>query len=488
MTDLNKKISTATKWSAITEFISKLVAPATSMILARLLTPEAFGIVATVTMVISFTEIFTDAGFQKYLIQKEFSSDDERKNSTNVAFWTNLVMSFLLWGVIIIFRHPIAELVGNPGLGNVFVIACASIPLAAFSSIQIALYKRDFNFKTLFYVRLVGILIPILITIPLAFYLKSYWALIIGTIAVNLSNAIILSVKSSWKPGFYYNFSLLKSMFLFCGWVVLDTILVWSTSYIDIFVIGRKLNEHYLGLYKTSISTVGQIIAIITAIILPVMLPALARLQNDKEALKNLLLKFQKYVGIIIIPLGVGIFLYSDLITHILLGNQWSEASEFIGIWGLMSTITIIFSRFATVVYPAIGKPRYSVIAQVLHLIVLIPAIIISAEYGFRALYWTRSLIRIELILVNLIIVYYLIKLSPWKMMSNIFPEIVTASIMGVVIYFLKKVDDSLAWSVFSIIVSIGVYFGIIMIFPNERKTVITVINQIFNKFRIRSL
>ena len=97
---LNSKIVNASKWSTITEVMAKLIAPISSMVLARVLTPEAFGVVATITMIISFAEIFTDAGFQRYLIQYEFESDEEKSNTANVAFWTNLGMSLFLWLII----------------------------------------------------------------------------------------------------------------------------------------------------------------------------------------------------------------------------------------------------------------------------------------------------------------------------------------------------------------------------------------------------
>ena len=172
MSELNKKVINATMWSSFTEISSKLIAPITTMVLARLLTPEVFGVVATVTMIISFTQLFSDAGFQRYLIQYEFENDDDKYKTTNVAFLSNLVISLLLWAVIIFFRESLAKVVGNPGLGNVIAIACVSIPIAAFSSIQMALYKRSFDFKTLFYTRIIGVLIPLLITIPLA--IKEY--------------------------------------------------------------------------------------------------------------------------------------------------------------------------------------------------------------------------------------------------------------------------------------------------------------------------
>lgn len=76
--NIDAQVKNATKWSAITEITAKLVTPVTSMVLARLLTPEAYGIIATLSMIIVFAEIFTDAGFQKYIIQHEFKNDEEK--------------------------------------------------------------------------------------------------------------------------------------------------------------------------------------------------------------------------------------------------------------------------------------------------------------------------------------------------------------------------------------------------------------------------
>lgn len=480
--NLNSKIVNASKWLTITEVMAKLIAPISSMVLARVLTPEAFGVVATIMMIISFAEIFTDAGFQRYLIQYEFESDEEKSNTANVAFWTNLGMSLFLWLIIGIFSDKLAIWVGNPGLGNVITISCISIPLAAFSSIQKALYERSFDFKTLFYARLVGVLIPLFVTIPLALWLRSYWALVIGTIAVHFSNAVILTLKSNWRPRFFYNVNYLKKMFSFCSWTVLDTILVWATGYIDIFLIGVMLNEYYLGLYKTSIATVGQIVTVITSSVLPVLMPSLSRVQNDFSEMRALLLKFQKYMAIVLLPLGVGIFMFSDLITAILLGDQWKEASSFIGLWGLMEVVTIIFARFCSAIYPSVGKPMFSVFVQILHLVVLIPIVYISVQYGFIALYWARSLVRLEGVLVNLIFAYMLIKISPLKMFINILPEIISSCLMGLFAYVLLSFSTTMFMSFVYVILCVVFYFIILFIFPGEFEVCKSVINIVKRK------
>ena len=470
MSELKGKVVKATKWSAITEIISKLVTPITSMVLARLLTPEAFGVVTTITMIITFAELFTDAGFQKYLVQHEFRDDADRKQSTNVAFWSNFVMSLLIWGVIAVFCEPLATLVGNPGLGHVVVIACVAIPLAAFSSIQMALYKHDLDFKTLFKVRIVGICIPLFVTIPCALLFRNYWALIIGIIARDVSNAVLLTWFSKWKPRFYYSFEKLKEMLSFTVWSLIEAVSIWLTAYVDVFIVGTLLSQHYLGLYKTSTTVVGQMMHLITAATTPVLFSSLSRLQNDEEEFKKLFFKFQKLVGMLVIPLGVGIFCFSELITKILLGDQWMEVAGFIGLWGITSSITIIYSHYSSEIYRAKGKPKLSVLAQWLHIIVLWPTVLIAIRYGFETLYTARALVRFELILVNLVITYYLIHISPVDMLRNTSHTLCSALVMMGVAYLLSMLGSTLLWQIISIGLCTVTYFAFICLFREERQ------------------
>lgn len=477
---LNTKVKTATKWSAITEIAAKLVTPITSMVLARLLTPEAFGVVTTLTMVITFAELFTDAGFQKYLIQHEFKDDEDREQSTTVAFWSNLVMSLFFWGIIAIFNAPLAAMVGNPGLGHVLIVACASIPLAAFSSIQMALFKRDFDFKTLFRVRIVSTLIPLLVTVPLAFWLRSYWALVVGTLTVNLVNAILLTVFSKWRPRFYYSFTKLKEMLSFSVWSMIEAISIWLTNYVDVFIVGTMLSQYYLGLYKTSSSLVGQIMGLITAITTPILFSALSRLQNDEKEFHTLFFRFQKLVGLLVIPLGVGLFLFSDLATELILGSQWTEASGFVGFWGLTSALTIVLAHYSSEVYRAKGRPKLSVLAQTLHIVVLWPTVLIAIKYGFETLYVARSLVRLELIAVNLCIMGWIIKMPIGKMFANILPACIAAICMLVVL--LLPSSDNLWLNILYAIAAAVIYFVVVMLFPEERKTLLNLPNLIKNK------
>ena len=476
----NSKVVTATKWATIGEMAAKLVTPITSMVLARLLTPEAFGVVTTLMMIISFAEIFTDAGFHKYLVQHEFSNDTDRDESTNVAFWSNLVMSLLIWGVIVIFSSTLAALVGSPGLGHVLAVACVSIPLAAFSSIQMALFRRNLDFKTLARVRIISALIPLFVTVPLAFWMRSYWALVIGIIVVNLVNAALLTFYSKWRPRWFYSFAKLKEMFSFTIWSMFEAVSIWLTSYVDVFIVGTMLSQYYLGLYKTSSTLVGQIMGLITAITTPVLFSALSRLQNDEKEFQRLFFRFQKLVGLLLMPLGMMLFLFSDFATELILGTQWSEASGFVGLWGLTSAITIVFSHYSSEVFRAKGKPRLSVLAQVLHIIVLWPTVLITVRYGFETLYVARSLVRLEGIAVNLCIMGWIVKMPVEKMFANILPSCLAAFCMLVVL--LLPSTDSLLINIMNVMLAAIIYFAILMFFSKERNIILNMPKLIRNK------
>lgn len=480
--NFQNKILSATKWAAFTEIAVKLISPITSMILARILAPEAFGVVATVTMIVSFADMFTDAGFQKYLVQHEFKHEEEKFKNANVAFWTNFGVSVFLWFIIVLFRETIAISVGSQGLGNVVAIASVQLLLTPFSSIQMALYRRDFDFKTLFLVRMVSVVIPFTVTLPLAFGGLSYWALIIGTIAAQLSNAIILTIKSKWKPKIFYSVEILKEMLSFSVWALIEAISIWLTTWVDTFIIGNALNQYYLGLYKTSTSMVNSLMAIITGSTTPVLFSTLSRLQDDEVSFNNVFLKFQRLISVIVFPLGVGVYLYSDLATKILLGSQWSEASDVIGIWALTSSLMIVFGNCCSELYRAKGKPKLSFIAQILHLIVLVPACIISSRYGFWSLVYTRSLIRLQFVLVHFILMKFVIEFSILKIIKNVFPTTISALAMGVFGYLLQQINKGLLWSLFSIILCAVFYFGMLFIFPNIRKEIFGLIKKVLPK------
>ncbi|MBE6088951.1 MAG: lipopolysaccharide biosynthesis protein [Clostridium beijerinckii] len=468
MDKLEVKIKNATKWSIFTQLCTKLISPIVNMILARIFTPEIFGVVTTVIMITTFADIFTDAGFQQYLIQHKFISKKEKKNYTDVAFWTNLFISLVLWGIISIYRDIIASAVGNSGLGYVIAIACVQLPITSFSSIQMAIYRRELNFKPLFIAQVVGAIIPLIVTIPLAIVGFGFWSLIIGNICGEFVRAIILTIKSEWKPQLYYNFAILKKMFSFSFWALSETISLWFVSWIDSFLVGSILNPYYLGLYKNSLSTVNSIMAIITGTITPIIFSSLSKLQDNNDEFRKFFLKTHRLLALVIFPIGVGLFLYRSLVTNIVLGEMWKEASMIVGISSLTLAIRIVTVSVYSDVYRAIGKPVVCLILQVLDLIIIVPTCIISLKYGFWVFIFVRSFVRFDLIIPHLMAMQKIVGIQAKNISKNLVKPIMYSFVMALLALGLQHLSDNIIWQITSIILCILFYILINFIFSRE--------------------
>ena len=462
---LKDTTATATRWSSITEVVAKFVMPIVNIILARLLTPEAFGVVATVTMIVSFAEIFADAGFQKYIIQHDFKNKEELDQNTDVAFWTNLFISILCWLLIFIWSDRLATLVGNPGLGVVVWVAALSLPLLGLSSIQMARFKRDFDFKSLFFVRLVSICTPLVVTVPIAYFTHSYWALIIGTLSGNAVNAFVLTIKSQWRVSLHYSFRQLKEMFSYSWWILMESISVWMTSYADTFIVSIYLSTYYVGIYKTSMVTVNQITGLITAATSMPLFVALTRLKDNRIELISTYNGYIQAIALFVFPLSAGIWLYRDFVTSILLGGQWGEAVEFIGLWGLLSSISLVLGTYANGLYNAVGKTFLSFSVATFNLIIMIGVLCIAAPQGYGMLYVSRSLLRFVFVISQLFVMGVVLKYPIWSLIRKLAPPFLCTLGMFIVSFFLRSVHDSVLWTIFTIIIAIFVYFAMGILF-----------------------
>lgn len=480
---MNKKtVLNATKWSSITEILAKLISPITSMILARLLTPDAFGVIATITMITSFFDMITEAGFSKFIIY----FDEEKaklEGYLDTAFWSNFSLSSLFLLLIIIFSKQISCLLGNPGIDRVLIIASISLPITSFSSIQIALFKRNFQFKTLFKMRIIGVFIPFAVTIPLALLGFSYWSLVIGTITVNLFNAFFSTFISNWKPSFNFSFDLLKKMLSFSIWSLFETILTWSINNIGVIVLVGVLSSYYLGIYKTCMNLVSQILGLIYSMFIPVLYSVLSRLKDDKKEFSKMFLSFQQIIALIVLPLGTGIFIFNETVTQILLGEKWLEGAFYIGLLGIAFSWISCISNLKLEGLRAIGKPKYNLISQMIVLIVLLFLLFINKDKSFNYICIITASAYIIYPLIDLFFIKSILHISLLKLFKNVFPIVLCSCIMGAFGFLMIRFKSGFINNIIEIIICIIIYIVLILLNANMRNKVKILFNYIRKKY-----
>ena len=466
------KIIQSTKWSALTELLSKITAPLSNIVLARLLQPEVFGVVATLTMVATFAEIFTDAGFQKYLIQHEFKNDEEKKQYANVAFWTNFFVSVMVWAGICFTRDRIASFAGSEGYGLEVAVLSIQIPLAAVSSIQQALYRREFRFRELMPLRLAVSLVPLLVTVPLAFVFHSCWAIIIGTLVREIVFAALLTWKSAWRPALYYDLHKLKNILGQSLWLMMDSVVIWFTVYIDTFIVSRYLTSHYIGIYKQGATAIAPYMTLLYTMTAPVLFSVVSRLQDKKEECDRVLMSFQKYGAYLVLPLGCGVLIFHDLITMILLGRNFMEASLLLGLQGFAYSVNLFTGRYNSDYYRGIGKPKTALSVQAAYTAVIFAGLSAAVRQSFEFLCIARGLISFSYAVISCSVLCIRFKIRIADIVKNLLPAGISMTGMTVAGVLLKSMSEGMVWQFFSLASSVIIYCLILASFPGTRKDI----------------
>lgn len=455
-TNIDGKVRNSTKWTMLTEFLSKIISPITGMLLARLLTPEAFGIMASIMVVTSFAEIFADAGFQKYFIQHEFYDEDEKRKCFNAALWTSCIISGFIWLIIALFSYQIAELLGTSEVSEGIKVAGLGLVLNSYNGMQSALFKRSFQFKLLFKLRMILSIVPLVITIPMAFFGAGFWALIFGMLAQQSVTCIVQAYYTDLKIELKIDFIILKKMLSFSLWTLLESITIWFSTYGGMFFIGVLLSNYYLGIYRGIMSIWGAIFGVITAAIMPVLFVALSRLQNDLYNYKRIFYDMQRKISLFLFPLGGLLFIFPDLAVEILLGEQWHEGDFLFGAWSLTSSFSILINSMASEALRAKGMPRLSAFSQMFHFPVLWLALWYGAKIGFDAVVLGMCASSLWLDVVKIIMLRQALGFSLRRIIDNIFNGAVPVGIAGALAWHLRQV-----WEVYGIfaIVSVMIIF-----------------------------
>lgn len=461
----NTVIQKSIGWSLFSEIAAKFVTPVTNMLLARILTPDDFGILAICNMLVSFVDIITDAGFGKYLVQSDIKSEEERDRLANVAFWSNLAISALMFLLIILNRVRIASLLGGKEYSTVICVASFQLILTSISSIQTGLFRRLFDFKKLFWARLAVAIMPLVIAVPFAYSTKSYWALIIGNLSGALINAILLTILSSWRPKFYYSFPLLKRMFNFSFWSLCEGLANWVIFWFDTFLVTQIYSAYYVGIYKNSANMVLSIMGMISASMSPVLLSVLSRVKDDKKEYESLYLTIQRIMLYLVIPMGVGLFCYRNIATYILFGSQWDEATNVIGAWSLMMMCSVIFYSFPAELYKSSGIPKILFFFQCGYLIFMVPICLTVVNNGFWTFVYVRCFCVIEQIVLSLILMRKFFLISPKRIFGNMIkPFLCSCSIILTSFVFLQFMNTRLLQFV-AMLLSASIYLMLVFFF-----------------------
>ena len=361
----------ALKWSFYSELASKLVQPVVFIVLARMLTPEDFGVMSAALMVIAFSQIFWEAGMGKALIQRHTDIND----AANVAFWVNLGLAAIIAGLIYIAASPIALILfQDPRVISVIHVMTAQVFLGALGSVQTALLQKEMGFRKLFWVRFASVSLPGIASIPLAWLGLGYWSLVAGTLVGQVLQVVMLWRLSLWRPHWGFRVPVAKEMGRFGAWVGLSGLMAWIYAWMDALIVGMYLGNHDLGLYRTGNQLSIMIFALIFGPVTPVFYSQLSKMATNCNSLPAAAYLVMRLISLISFPVAFLMLSLSKFIEQIVLGEEWIGVGHVVGVMALTHGISYITSMNGEV-YRAAGRPNIETI------VMAIPIPIYAAVY-----------------------------------------------------------------------------------------------------------
>lgn len=438
-----------------------------SIILARLLSPEEFGVIAIMMVFITLSNVFIDSGFSTALIQKK---DMDEADCCSV-FYINIVMGLVIYGILYLASPYIAEFYETDNLPLYLHVFSLVIIIRSFSLVQNALLRKRMLFHLSFRISWVALIISGIVGISMAYSDCGVWSLI----AQQLTNAFVTVIMQwywvKWRPQWLFDLERTKALFSF-GWKMFCSSFL-DTVYNDIYslVIGKISDLEMLSYYDRGKQYPKLGMDIINSTIGGVFLPAFSELQDDRIKMKELARRGLKNIMFMVTPALAFLFVFADSIIILLLTEKWLPSVIFVR----LCCITFFFWPFHTTnlqIITACGRSDVFLILEIIKKVQAALVILITYRFGVVTMVATGAAIGIIGVFENGWFNRKLIDYAPWQQLWDIAPIAIITTAVSVVSYFITLPVHNIWLKLITGTIAFGVLYlvstFITHVFPRE--------------------
>lgn len=400
-----------------------------SIILARLLSPSDYGVIAILLVFIIIADVFVNAGFGNALIQKKDADDLDFSS----VFYCGLACSIIIYAIIYFCAPIIAEFYNMPVLEKTLQVLAMRIPIAAVNSVQQAYVSRKMQFKKFFYSTLSGTAISAIVGIMLAYNGFGVWALIWQYLSNALVNTVVLFCVINWQPRLIFSFNRLKNLFNY-GWkLLLSGLLDTGYNSLSSLFIGKFYTPLDLAFFDTGKKFPMLIVNNINATISSVLFPALASEQDDQDKIKAHIRKAIKISSYIMWPMMFGIAICAEDIISIVLTDKWLSAAPYLQIACITYGLWPIHTANLQAIN-AMGRSDIFLKLEIIKKIMGIAGLLISIQYGVLAIALSEMIIGVISTFVNSFPNKALLNYTYFEQIKDIFSNFLIAFIMTIIL------------------------------------------------------
>lgn len=466
---LKSKTAKGVIWSSIERFSTQGIQFLIMIVMARLLTPEDYGLIGMVAIFLAVSQSLIDSGFSQALIRKQ--NRTEADNST--VFYFNIIISSLLYIILYISAPFVADFYNQPELTKVMRIICLGVIINSLAVVQRALLTIKIDFKTQAKSSLIAAIFSGCIGIFIAYNGLGVWALVIQQLLNLTTNTLLLWFFSRWRPKAIFSWNSFRELFAFGSKLLISGLI--DTLYKNIYpiVIGKLFNASSLGHYTRAHQFSEFPSSNVTGIIQRVTYPVLCGIQDDTMRLKEIYRKFLKLSAFVIFPLMIGLAAIAKPFVNIMLGTQWEFCGQLLQIicfsmmWYPIHAINLNLLQVK-------GRSDLFLRLEIIKKILGISVLCITAPWGLIYMCYGQIFNSLVALIINTYYTGKLIQVGYLKQMRDLLPTIILSLTMFATICIANTyISSDIFQLITGIIVGVIVYFSGSYLFKfNELETI----------------
>lgn len=466
VSNIKNKVVGGLAWVFGERILAQLVSMIVTIILARLLTPEHYGMISLVTVFITFLNVFVTSGFGSALVQKK----DADMLDFDTAFLLSFGLSLALYAVLFLVAPYISRFYEMPLLSPVLRVMGLRLPLASINTIQRAYVQREMNFKKFFWVTVGGTIISGVVGIAMAYTGFGVWALVAQYLSNTLISTFFLFSVCTWRPQLRFSLEKMKQIWSF-GWKLLVTQLVATLeSDIRSLIVGKVFGSADLAYYDQGKKYPALLVTNINSSIDSVMLSAYSKEQDDKQRVLSMLRRSVRVGIYILTPILLGFAAVSNVFVSVILTDKWMPAVPFMQVFCL-AFLTRPLESSCRQALLSIGKSVANLIAIVVINVTALVGVFISV-FMFKSVF-AIALFSLLTTLTSLVcflsFANYHLGYKLKMQLRDFLPSLASGLVMFAAVWVVGKLQiNSLILLIIQVIVGAIVYLGVSVAFKLE--------------------
>ena len=427
MSTIGQKMAKGAIWMVLAKLAERSLGFISTLVLARVLVPQDFGIVAMAMSFVALLELINAFGFDTTLIQKQSRDRDQ----WDTAWTFNILLGAAVAVLMVLCARPIANFYREPALTAVILGLALGSLTQGFQNIGVVAFRSEMEFNKEFAFLVGKKLIGLAITIPLAILLESYWALVIGQVAGRTGSTVLSFLMHPYRPRFTLKAS--SELLNFSKWLLIGNCLGYLRERSSDWVIGRASGPVALGTFNIAYELASLPSSELAAPINRAVFPGYAKLAAE-GGLRYGYLSVMGAIALLVTPAVLGLACTAPLVVPLVLGPKWLDAIPILVVLSFFG-LTMLVQTNAHAAYLALGRAKLAAQLNMVHVSVQLAAMIpLTRLYGAIGAASAYLVITVVMIPISMGVTLRLLKLSVLDFLAVIWRPLAAAAVMYAVV------------------------------------------------------